>query len=321
MSLDVACLPAYLASRGLPVPADAKIEELGGGVSSAAFAVAASGRSVVVKRALATLKVAERWEASPERTLVEGRALRLAGELAPDWTPTVVDLDEDSFTLTMERAPVDWVPWKQQLLAGNRRSEVGRRLGGYLAVWHAATVEAAPLGLAERETFRRLRVDPFYVAAAERNPEVAAEVEATLERMLATQTALVHGNFSPKNVLVGDRSSSRPADLGVWVLDFEVAHVGDPSFDQPAGSVDLASVADAFLEGYVGVGGASVDGRHLHRQVACLLLARVDGKSPVEYLDDAGRRRTRALAHAVLREPARSLGSFWRRLDDTARGR
>lgn len=324
--LGVESLPAYLASRGLDLPPDAEIEELAGGVSSTVLAVAAPGRDLVVKRALATLKVAEVWEVSPERTVIEGRALRLAGEIAPDWTPPVVDLDEDTFTLTMGRAPTDWVAWKQPLLVGEARPDVASRLGRHLAGWHAAAEpeRLAELGFNDAELFRRLRVDPFYTFAAQRNPEVAAEIDATAERMLATRTALVHGDFSPKNVLVGS---------GLWVLDFEVAHVGDPSFDlafmlchlalkaihRPQASADIGLAADAFLSGYLSAADGPLDGEHLQRQLGCLLLARVDGKSPVEYLDDTGRGQTRALAHAVLREPDPDRGAFWHRLDHTIR--
>ena len=75
---------------------------------------------------------------------------------------------------------------------------------------------------ADYEAFDQLRVEPFYrtvsgVARSWRRPS-----RPLTTRMEATHVCLVHGDYSPKNVLVGD---------GLWVIDFEVAHFGDPAFD------------------------------------------------------------------------------------------
>jgi 5-methylthioribose kinase len=65
----------------------------------------------------------------------------------------------------------------------------------------------------------------------------------------------------------------------------------------PEHAADLRSAADAFLAGY----GASLPEAHLVAELGCLLLARVDGKSPAEYLTEPEREAVRAIAKEVLR--------------------
>jgi tRNA A-37 threonylcarbamoyl transferase component Bud32 len=324
LALDVTTVVDYLRARGTPVPADAVVTDLSdGGVSSIVLAVTGAGGGVIVKRSRPALAVAETWTAPRERTLTEGRALALAGRISPGWSPPVLDLDVDTITLTMGHAPAGWRTWKALLLEGDPGPEVASRLGRHVAWWHAAvrTHPDAIAGVDGRAAFEDLRVDPYYRVAAARNPEVAGLVEAVRERMLATRTALVHGDLSPKNVLVGD---------GAWLIDFEVAHVGDPTFDLafllnhlalkaihlPRVAPGLRLSADAFLAAYRSAGGdaGAATSRHLFEQLGCLMLARVDGKSPVEYLDLEGRETARRVAHSLLREPAVDVADVWGRL-------
>jgi hypothetical protein len=136
--------------------------------------------------------------------------------------------------------------------------------------------------------------------------------------MARRRTCLVHGDFSPKNVLVGG------PDL--WVIDFEVAHYGDPAFDiaflvshlmlkavaRPASQVRLLACAASFDAAYRSAAAdLEVASReYIHGQVGCLMLARVDGKSPVEYLDDAQRGRARMLACSLITSPPASLAGL-----------
>jgi 5-methylthioribose kinase len=306
--LDTATVVERLRARGVLAPdEEASVEELAGGVSSVALLVRGERRAVVVKQALERLRVRADWRSDPRRTLVEAAALRALGELTPAAVPAVVDVDDELPALTMEALGAGFRCWKPLLLAGRVDPGVGGRLGEVLARWHAASAADARLRapFEDREVFMELRVRPFFGAVAERSPELAAAVEETAERMLSARRCLVHGDFSPKNVLVaGER---------VVVLDCEVAHVGDPAFDlafmvhhlalkavaRPAAAPALERCAGRFLAAY-GTGGLEVDQRELTRQTACLMLARVDGKSPVDYLDGDGQTRVRALACATL---------------------
>ncbi len=309
---------AWLEQRGL-VAAGASVEatELEWGVSNVVLAVHAAGLEVVVKQALPRLRVAEEWLAKRERTLTEADALRLAAEIVPGSTPDVLAVDEDACAMAIARAPDGWRNWKELLLAGEADPAVARRLGELLRAWQAATLRDDSLArrLGDIEAFDQLRVDPYHRAVMRRWPSLAGPIGAYADELLATRVCLVHGDFSPKNVLVGPDS--------LWVIDFEVAHVGDPAFDvafllthlvlkrvrRPVDAASLRAAADAFLRGYGRAAGPICPpDEHVVAELGCLLLARVDGKSRIEYLPaEEPRVYVRALAYDVLRTTDRPL--------------
>ena len=308
----------YLIERGV-FDAVGAIEAaaLGGGVSNVVLAARQRGRRVVVKQALERLRVADEWLANPERVITEGDALRLAERLVPGSVPEVLDLDPDAFVLTIAQAPAGWATWKDRLLAGNADPAVAARLGELLATWHTQTFE-------DREvrrmfggvgTFEELRVEPYYRTVARRRPDLSAAVEAYVERMQATRLCLVHGDYSPKNVLLGS---------GLWVIDFEVAHYGDPAFDLafmlnhlllkrlhvPDASVQLGLCTEAFWSAYEGQSTQLVPSiTYVLGHVGCLMVARVDGKSPAEYLTTAEREAARDIGSRLLFDPPRSIAA------------
>jgi 5-methylthioribose kinase len=315
-------LAAHLARRGLIAsPADLRVLPLAGGVSNDVVAVSAPGLDAVVKQALGKLRVAEEWLADPARLATEGRALRLAGALLPGSVPRVLDL-ADGY-LVIERAPRDWHTWKDDLLAGSADAGIGSRLGNALGQWQRLTLSNAEVAGAfgSLTAFNQLRVDPFHRTVAQRHPDLAGVIGTTIETMEQGRACLVHGDYTPKNVLVS------PAGDGLWVIDWEVAHVGDPTFDPastlghlllktvhcPAAAAGYSGVARAFLAGLdAGRDGlVNPDSAQLIRQVGCLLLARVDGKSPAEYLDADGKARTRALARRLLTAPPATITDAW----------
>ncbi|MGH3319441.1 MAG: phosphotransferase family protein [Streptosporangiaceae bacterium] len=304
-----------LARRGLvPDGARLDVQPLAGGVSGEVFAVTGPGVDLVVKRALGRLRVSEEWLADPGRIATEARALRLAASLTPGSVPEVVDL-ADGY-LVLRRAPRSWTNWRDDLLGGAVDPTVARRLGQMLGAWQRRTADDPALrdGFADRTAFTQLRVDPFHRTAAARHGDVAAVVDATVEQMLATRACLVHGDFSPKNVLTGWGR--------MWVLDWEVAHVGDPTFDpafllthlllksvhRPEAAGAYGACAREFLDAFAGT---AYDPAQLVRQVGCLLLARVDGKSPAGYLTARGQERVRALGRRVLLDGAGGVLDLW----------
>ena len=309
--MDETDLVDYLIRRRLLEPnASASVVWLGGGVSAEVFAVETPGARLVVKRPLPKLRVEEEWVADSERVVTEARALRLAGRLTPGAVPAVLDLDEEERTLTLERAPWEWTNWREELLAGRIDADVGRRLGELLRVWHEAGCTDFPNVVA----FIQLRINPFYWTVAERHRELAARIHAVAERLLSARTAFVHGDFSPKNILAAGGDA-------LWVLDWEVAHAGHPSFDlafmvahlllksvhRPADAARYRIVAGAFLDGY------GVDREATAENIGCVLLARVDGKSPADYLTEAERAAVRALGRSVLTDPPADVLDTWER--------
>ncbi|MET8871924.1 phosphotransferase [Nocardia sp. NPDC004604] len=311
----------YLVGRGvLPRGSTACAYPLSGGVSNEVLAVRGDGVDVVVKQALPRLRVTQEWFADPARILVEAAALRLAGELDPTAVPKVIDTDDQALTLTIERARGQWKDWKSQLLAGTIEPAVAGTVATALARWHTGTAGqsrlAADFGNAH---FASLRIAPFYRAAGAANPGLTGKVDALADQLLRERTCLVHGDFSPKNILVNGTDA--------WVIDWEVAHYGSPVFDlaflnthlllkavnRPEDTLDYHRVADAFNHGYSSAvrGDLVPESGQLAAHVGCLLLARVDGKSPAEYLTHSGRERARELALAALHREA-DLEELWK---------
>lgn len=280
--------------------------------------------------------------------------MTLLGPVTPGRVPTVIDQDEDRHTIVMSSAPAGWTDWKTELMHGRVDPGVARTLGGLLATWHRQTRHPSALlepEFDEYEAFEALRLDPYFRTSAARAPEVAAELLSVVSDMAARRSCLVHGDFSPKNVLVGPgpRRSCRDGIEAVtlWVIDFEVAHRGDPTFDvafmcthllmksyvRPDISGELDAAREAFLTAYsdsppartgsehgpVAQGPASdpnLDWWHLSRVIGSLLIARVKGKSPADYLDGPARRHVLALGTDLLREPAASSEAITRRRDE-----
>jgi len=311
-SLSSGTVAAYVVERGIFGSAvELDVQELSGGISAAVFAARGEGKRVVVKQAVERFRVADEWLVPPERAVTEAQALELMARLAPGSVPRLLDSDPEAFALVMEEAPTDWRPWKALLLEGTADPSVAARLGELLAVLHSADAD-----LGSAESFEAQRVDPYLRTIQRRHRALADRIAAYIDRLVATQQCLVHGDYSPKNVLVGDD--------GLWVIDWEVVHRGDPVFDLafflnhlllktihgPQAREGYEACGRAFLDAY----GRVEDMTYVLGLVGCLMLARVDGKSPAEYLTEPQRERARAAGIVLLTSPPSSLEGAWARL-------
>jgi hypothetical protein len=308
-------LRPLLDEAGLKAPI-AAVAPLTGGVSSDIVRVELTdGRIVCAKRALARLKVAGVWEAPLERNRYEAAWLRLADSIAPGIAPRV--LGEGSGVFLLEYlAPDDFWLWKAELLAGRCDVRLAERVAALLARVHSATWGdgAVAESFATDALFDAIRLSPYLRTLAERTPDLAGKILAVVEETAATRLALVHGDVSPKNILVS-RRDGRPV-----LLDAECAWYGDPAFDAafclnhlllkaahlPVSRAALLEAGRRFLATWRA--GLAADAREdAQRRVArllpCLLLARIDGKSPVEYLNEAERAAVRRIARPLISEP------------------
>jgi 5-methylthioribose kinase len=316
-------LAGYLRGRGVLSGLDAvDVSVLSGGVSADVFAVQSADVGVVVKQALGQLKVATTWEADPDRIVVEAAALRLAGTIAPGSVPAVYDLDPERYALVIERAPEDFRNWKDDLLGGRIAADIAARLGALLATWHSATTDRPDLvkRFGDKSGFVELRIEPFYRSVTRKHPALQSRLSGLTDRLLASQVCLVHGDFSPKNILTDGARE--------WVLDWEVAHLGDPVFDlafllthlitkalhRPESAAALRSLGDTFLAAYRSTAARPIDLPYLGAHVAALVLARVDGTSPVDYLDELARQHARRIATAALAAAQATPDDLWEML-------
>lgn len=279
----------------------------------------------VAKRALAQLRVAADWFAPVERTETEVRWLRRAHAIVPHLCPRVLADDPAHHIFAMAWLPPEQHPvWKDELFAGRVDAGVAAAVGRDLARVHCATAGDAAVA-AEFDTgalFDALRIDPFLRHVAGVHPGVAARLLALADDLSTRRTALVHGDVSPKNILVGPD--------GPVLLDAECAVYGDPAFDvafcvahlllkavHVAGHGDaLRQAALALAEAYLA--GAAFEPREAlcaraAALTAALLLARIDGKSPASYIRDEGARQLIcSAALALLSQPSISLASLIR---------
>ena len=312
----------YLVHRNLlPLGSQAEPSELVGGVSSTVVAVRGEGDGLVVKQALPRLRVDEEWLARQERTEVEAAAMQLCGRLTPGRVPRVVDVDPGSHVLVMELLPAGARNWQAEVEAGSSHAEAGRWAGETLGIWHARTAgdEQVARAFDDYESFEQLRLRPFFETMIGRLPDLETEIAPRLAELRDRRACLVHGDYAMKNMLIGD--------AGRWVLDFEVAHYGNPVFDLAfflsfavLSAIRWPELLDAmqelsreFVHGYgeqAGEGFAG-DPPSLAAHTACLILARTDGKSPAQFLDPASRARARQIASAMLRRPEEGLWA-WR---------
>lgn len=310
----------YLVDRGLCAPGQpVTVTELGGGVSNVVLLAVTESDRMVIKQSLPQLKVAHTWIATTERTVHEGRALELIGSRWPNEVPAVRDLNVQRQILVIDGADPSWSDWKESLLAGRIQPTLGAVLGSRLARWqqNLPASEIVAAGLDDPDTFDQLRIDPYYRATAVALPEWADTLHQRAEE-LGAATCLVHGDFSPKNVLVGAS--------GCWNIDFEVAQLGDPVFDVaflvthlilkavhlPHRHNDFFATANQFLSTYnAEYSSATFTEHQLAGQVGCLLLARIAGKSPVEYLDREQRLTTRRIAELLLTGTVPTVTELW----------
>ncbi len=291
---------------------------LSGGISNIVLAASWPGGRAVLKQSLPELRVAVEWHFDRARIINERRAMRYLEEILPAGSvPAVLAHDDEAYLFVMSQAPDGGVNWKDALLRGDIGLQAAERAGALLGEIHrrSAGDPGVARDFADLTPLLQGRLDPYHRTAAAVNPEVAGMVEAEVERLLSTRRCLVLGDWSPKNLLV------YPAQ--VLALDFEVAHYGDPAFDvafllthlvlkrvrRPGDAARLRAAAHAFLTGYQGTAGAVLPpDEHVVAELGCLLLARIDGKSRIEYLPaEEPRVHVRALAYDVLRTTDRPL--------------
>ena len=320
--LDERSVIGYLLGRGVAVGEDATARELGGGISNVVLSIDWVDQRVIVKQSLPQLKVEYEWFAPVERVLREARSIELMNSLLPGAAPRLLDADADRFVIAMTGAPANWTDWKQRLMVGDVRRSVGSLLGTDLARMHSMTRGGADLDQSffDELPFDQLRIDPYFRHAARRLPQLGAAILETVEELRARRSCLVHGDFSPKNLLVD------PSQQTVWFIDFEVANFGDPAFDlafllthlalkavhHPQDALELDATGECFVTAYAfAIGPAStVDLAHVIRLVGCLLAARVEGKSQAEYLDSPQRATALALATAILADRPGTLADL-----------
>ena len=305
-----------LVARDAPL----QLRRLTGGVSSDIWLVEAGEARFCVKRALPKLRVAAEWFAPVERNTNEAAWFEVVGTFLPDAVPRVLAADVQAGVFAMEYLPEQkFANWKAQLRDGLASVDVAAEVGRRLARIHSETAKMRdlPARFASDAIFHAIRLEPYLLATANAHPELAERLRH-LERVTATtKLTLVHGDVSPKNILVGPR--------GPVFIDAECAWWGDPAFDVAfclnhllLKCLWVPRARDAFLAAFAALvdayrarvdwEAADVFEARASALLPGLFLARIDGKSPVEYVTaERDKERVRRVASALLRVPVSTL--------------
>ena len=323
-------LPTFLERAALVKPGETmKWTPLTGGVSSDIWRVDLPGRAICVKCALPQLKVARMWHAPVERNSFEWAWINFAARYCADNVPVPLACDAAQGIFAMSYLDSAHYPnWKRLLLDGTIDAAIAGRVGAIVVRLHAASAGSATVAAAflSDAIFHAIRLEPYLLATATVHPDIADTLRSLSARTASTRIALVHGDVSPKNILVGPR--------GPVLLDAECAWYGDPAFDaafclnhfllkcvaRPAHTGEYFACYRAFAGAYID--GVTWESREaIEARIATLLpaltLARIDGKSPVEYLTDEGtRQQVRESARALIVDASATLDVIamrWRR--------
>jgi len=309
-------LLAYLRRTGRIQPSEIpRFRVLPGGVSNRAILVQRPGKaSWVLKQALPKLRVPDEWFCSPARIVREAEGMRVLAQIAPRGTITpLVFLDQSESLLAMGAVPEPHENWKSVLLSGRVETSHFQQFAELLAaIHHGGTAHQYCDGFADRSFFESLRIEPYYLVTAARIPAAHSFLMGLVEETRSRQLTLVHGDYSPKNILIYQGR--------LVLLDHEVIHCGDPAFDigfsmahllskahhLPSVRQDIAAAAHGYFRTYAHKGGMAEVMPCVRHTLGCLL-ARVAGRSQLEYLDDDERRRQRNAVTTLMADPPRSL--------------
>ncbi len=328
----------YLLSNNLVEKGeDVSIEPLGGfwggmGVSSTLIKVEGPKSKFVLKQPLPELAVKDFWPCDTARIEKEKNCIEaLASIVGEELVPKILFFDKDNDVLVMSLIPPEWELWKRQLLDGRVDDRVSMRSAEVLAQIHNKTFQNKDIQekFDDRIVLYQLRVDPYYKTVAERHPQVADVVLADMERMLSTRQCLVLGDYSPKNILTKDGE--------VVLLDLEIGHYGDPildfasclnhlllkfihfSFLKQSPQYEYLKTAESYCATYFDTlefGEEKTLNLNAVKDLGCLMLARVDGKSPVEYItDDNAKDIVRRISQDILLGDYSTLNQVFEMID------
>jgi aminoglycoside phosphotransferase (APT) family kinase protein len=299
---------------------------LTGGVSSDIWRVELKSGPVCVKRALPRLRVEDLWEVPVERNRYERMWIETANGIIPGAAPRVLAAD-DAGCFAMELL-ADLPLWKAELAEGRANREFAAKVGSALARIHSATAgdAACAAKFDTDKNFHAIRLEPYLLAAGKKHPALEKRLKELADITALSRLALVHGDISPKNILIGPQ--------GPVFLDAECAWYGDPAFDlafclnhlllkglwvpvrRTAFLQCYDVLAEAYLAGVTWEPRAAIEARAA-ALLPGLLLARVDGKSPVEYLkSDTDKEFVRDIASRFLHSPSPTLAGIadaWQR--------
>ena len=281
----------YLIIEGLVHLSDVvEIEHLPGGVSCRVWKIGRNKDQWVIKQALEKLDVAADWFSDVERIHREHQVMQQIDLVVPNSKiPKVLHVDYKNHVYMMTFVRDASETWKSQMMRGIFNPESAKSAAKLLSQIHELSPkidEKHQLEFKNQTYFVQLRIEAFHRFLIQKYPELEKDITQLIDELTLEKTCLVHGDFSPKNMLVQDNGE-------IILLDFEVAHWGNPVFDVAycLGHLmlkgwhlnkheEILDLISSFLDNY------EFKIKNLIPHLGLMLLARMDGKSPVNYIQN-----------------------------------
>lgn len=295
----------YLIIEGLVLPEDElQVQHLPGGVSCRVWKINRNKDQWVLKQALEKLDVEADWHSDVERIHREHEVMHQLIQIIPDSPiPQILHVDYINHVYMMSFVMDASDTWKSQLMQGIINVESAKSAAGLLLQIHEQSYKIDgkhQTDFKDQSYFIQLRIEAFHRFLIQRYPELDKDINKLIDELTLEKSCLVHGDFSPKNMLV-------KASGEIVLLDFEVAHWGNPVFDVAyclghlmlkawhlGEEGEIFNLISSFLDTY----GNKV--KNLIPHIGLMLLARMDGKSPVNYIQDP-----------KLKDKIRAIGIDW----------
>ncbi len=293
------------------------------GVSSDIWHVKTSTNEYCIKRALAKLTVKEDWFAPVDRSKFEVKYFHYCKKIEPNSFPKILGYDEKNFILAMEWFDnKKFIVWKKRLLEKSISLKDGKRIGKLLGIIHKFFYKKKKYKkiFLNDNTFYDIRIEPYLVFTSKFYPEFSEYYKTTIDLLKKNKSTVIHGDFSPKNILLG---KNYPV-----ILDAETACWGNPAFDLAFlnNHIILKSILNKeIFQNYLKLGKNILETYMANFPIvnnkkfiknfiilqALLILARVDGKSPVEYFKNKHKNLARNFAKNLLLNNSKNLNNFY----------
>lgn len=320
MAVHIDMILDELVTAGVISGVQTKCKELGGGVSSDIYLVEERGHKVVVKQALERLRVKDLWQVDVGRNRMEQQFIRVVSKFLPQAMPRILYCNEKQNYFVMEYLD-GYQNWKSLLLSGQASPDLACEAGRIIGTLHNHTMGDRSLEkhFAASKNFHALRIEPYLLTTASKHPALREQIRTEAKRLEHSRRCLIHGDYSPKNIMVGQAR--------MILLDCEVACYGEPAFDVAfllnhfllkallyrGKHKPFLELANCAWKSYMSCFDSLEQNaeQRTARLLLMLMLARVDGKSPVEYIENEIQRETiRSFVYRLLSQEVFALNEI-----------
>lgn len=270
-------------------------ESISPGRSSSLWKVTTDRGFFVLKQPLEELRVEDKWHISLHRSKNEYNYLKELSNVDFEYTPRVINYSQKNYFI-MEHIDSSYPNWKAKLLNGNIKPADAFRAGDVLGKLHTFFLKRPHLFpiFNDKDLFHQARISPYWITLLPKYPELEDHIRKTIDTTLKKKITVIHGDVSPKNFLVLKDK--------VILLDAECAFWGDPAYDLAFllthlflkscvvpgySSYLLSMIREPLMAYFPYISWESYKDflERVQHYLLMLLLARLDGKASVDYVD------------------------------------